>query len=100
MTVAQTCRAYPTIKAVVYYVEEMMCKKEPGMPETGWELMIRPFKGKEQTPYDVICWIQKVLVAELNDPESPMDQKVVRELFCQTKSKEFLTYIKGKMGAM
>jgi hypothetical protein len=84
----------------VYYVEEILCKKERDMPETAWELMTTPLRGKEQTPYDVVCWIQKILVREINDPECDMDKDVIRLMFCQTKAKEFMTYIKGKMGAM
>lgn len=99
MTARELLNAYPTIRSAVAWTELFVCTAEPGEP-SAWDEMMRT----GSTPAEVRDMLARALEEEVVEAAVGGHSARYRAQTvlgaAQARRPEFLTYIKGRMGAV
>ncbi len=88
----QLLDAYPNARQAVAWTELILCVPPPGETDTSWDIMM----NAKMPLAEILDAIKHCIQEEINDG-APGKR---REALAQCNHPQFLTYLKGKMGAM
>ena len=96
MTADALLAAYPACPLAVAWTETIICGKEEGRLESCWELMMGVMPPL--SPAKVLELIRMALTEEVAEGYGSSNK--TREALAQMDHPSYLTYLKGKMGAV
>jgi len=93
MNIKELLAAYPTVTHAIGYVELLLCTPDDEHPVSAWDMFIA---GNKLTPTEVINLCKEGCREEMDLGTAGK----WAETLIECDRPEFLTYLKGKMGAM